>query len=56
MAHFFPAEAAPFRRTAEEIGESALWAGIHFRSDIAAGTAIGRGVAQLLLDRIGGDA
>ena len=55
MARSFPAEAEPFRRTAEQIGESALWAGIHFRSDIAAGAAIGRGVAQLLLDRIGGD-
>ena len=56
MAHAFPAEAAPFRRTAAEIGESALWAGIHFRSDIAAGAAAGRGVAQLLLDRIRADA
>jgi membrane-associated phospholipid phosphatase len=56
MAHFFPAEAEQFRRTAAEIAESALWAGIHFRSDIVAGTAIGRGVAQLLLDSTKQDA
>jgi membrane-associated phospholipid phosphatase len=56
LAHFFPRDAAPLRGAAEQIAESALWAGIHFRSDLVAGTALGRGIAQLLLDRIKADA
>jgi len=34
-----------------EAGESRLWAGIHFPSDIAAGLALGRSVAQLVVER-----
>ena len=56
LAHFFPRDAAQLRATGEQVSESALWAGIHFRSDIVAGNAIGRAVAQLMLDRIKGDA
>lgn len=55
LAHFFPRDADLLRRTAEQVSESALWAGIHFRSDIVAGNATGRSVAQIMLDRIGGD-
>ena len=32
--------------------ESAIWAGIHFRSDLEAGIAIGESIARLLIDRI----
>ena len=56
LAHFFPGDAETLRGTAAQIAESALWAGIHFRSDLTAGTALGRGVARLLLDRIKDDA
>jgi membrane-associated phospholipid phosphatase len=56
LAHFFPRDAALFRQLGEEIGESAVWAGIHFRSDVVAGSAMGRAVARLLLDRVTGDA
>ena len=56
LAHFFPRDAALFRQLGEEIGESAVWAGIHFRSDVAAGSAMGQAVARLLLDRIKQDA
>jgi hypothetical protein len=55
LAHFFPRDAALFRQLGEEVSESALWAGIHFRSDLVAGNAIGRGVGQLLMDRIKND-
>jgi membrane-associated phospholipid phosphatase len=56
LAHFFPRDAALFRQQGEEIGESAIWAGIHFRSDVVAGTAMASAVAQMLLDRIKQDA
>jgi hypothetical protein len=56
LAHFFPRDAAALRQIGEQVSESAIWAGIHFHSDIAAGNAIGRGVARLLLDRIADDA
>jgi len=56
LAHYFPRDAALFRQLGEEIGESAVWAGIHFRSDVVAGSAMGRAVARLLLDRVAGDA
>jgi hypothetical protein len=56
LIHFFPRDAAAWQAAAEQVSESALWAGIHFRSDIVAGNAIGRAVGRLLLDRIKGDA
>jgi hypothetical protein len=56
VGHFFPRDVELFRRWGEEYSESAIWSGIHFRSDLAAANAIGRGVNQLLLDRISGDA
>ena len=56
LATFFPRDAELFRQTAAQIAESALWAGIHFRHDLVAGSDIGRGVARLVLDRIKDDA
>ena len=56
MAHFFPRDAEQFRGTAAQVAESALWAGIHFRSDLVAGSEIGRGVSELVLDRVKHDA
>jgi len=40
---------------AQEFGESRLWAGIHFRSDIESGFAIGRGVGQKVIERAKAD-
>lgn len=51
LSHLFPSEAARYRSLAQEFGESRLWAGIHFRSDIEAGYAIGRGVGQKVIER-----
>jgi len=55
MAHFFPRDAEQFRGTAAQVAESALWAGIHFRSDLEAGIAIGESIAHLLIERIRAD-
>ena len=46
LSHLFPHEANRYQSWAQEFGESRLWAGIHFRSDVEAGWEIGRRVAQ----------
>jgi membrane-associated phospholipid phosphatase len=51
LAHSFPRDAETFRATAHEISESAIWAGIHFRSDLTSAQAIGLEVARLALAR-----
>lgn len=51
LAYMFPQDAAYFQRLGEEFGATRLWAGIHFRSDIEAGYAIGRAVAQKVIER-----
>jgi membrane-associated phospholipid phosphatase len=56
LAHFFPRDAEALRQAGEQISESAIWSGVHFRSDVVAGNAIGRAVARLLFDRIRHDA
>jgi hypothetical protein len=40
---------------AQEFGDSRIWAGIHFRSDIEAGYAIGRNVGQKVIERAKAD-
>jgi hypothetical protein len=55
LAHFFPRDAAAFQAMGEQVAESAVWAGVHFRSDLVAGRALGRAVGQILSDRIKND-
>jgi hypothetical protein len=55
LGHLFPHEATRYAGWAKEFGDSRLWAGIHFRSDIEAGNAIGRGVAGKVLERAATD-
>ena len=55
LGHLFPRQTARYEGWAREFGESRLWAGIHFRSDIEAGYAIGRAVAQNVIDRAQSD-
>ncbi len=50
LAYFFPAEAESIQARADEAGMSRLWAGIHFRSDIETGLALGRAVAQKVIE------
>jgi PAP2 superfamily len=51
LGHLFPADTGRFEGWAREYGESRIWAGIHFRSDVEAGYAIGRGVAGAVIQR-----
>ena len=55
LSYLFPREVARYQNWAQEFGESRLWAGIHFRSDIDAGYAIGRGVGQKVIERAKAD-
>jgi hypothetical protein len=48
---YFPHDAAALNALGDEAGESRLWAGIHFRSDIDTGLALGRTVAKLVIER-----
>lgn len=51
LGHLFPHEAERYRGWAQEFGESRLWAGIHFRSDVEAGWEIGRRVGAAFIER-----
>jgi membrane-associated phospholipid phosphatase len=52
LAHLFPRDAAVFEALASEASESRLWAGIHVRSDLDAGRALGRTIGQRLIERV----
>ena len=56
LGHLFPRDAAVFDTLASEASESRLWAGIHFRSDLTAGRALGRAVAERVIARARTDA
>ncbi len=49
MAHLFPTAVAQLTALADEAGESRIWAGIHFRSDVTAGLALGEDVAEAVI-------
>jgi hypothetical protein len=51
LGHLFPREAPRYLEWAKEFGESRLWAGIHFRSDVEAGWEMGRKVGALVIER-----
>jgi membrane-associated phospholipid phosphatase len=51
LAHYFPRDAEVFQATAHQISESAIWAGIHFRSDLTSAQAVGHEVARMALAR-----
>jgi membrane-associated phospholipid phosphatase len=55
LGYLFPRDADYFTAQAREAGESRLWAGIHFRSDIEAGLSIGRAVGQKVIERARND-
>jgi membrane-associated phospholipid phosphatase len=50
LAYLFPREGSRFVAMAEQAGEARIWAGIHFRSDIAAGQDIAHKVAQKVIE------
>jgi hypothetical protein len=49
LADLFPVDAEEMMATAKEAGESRIWGGIHFRSDLVAGEALGLDVANAVL-------
>ncbi len=51
LAHLFPTAEAQVMALAAEAGESRIWAGIHFRSDVTAGLALGQDVAEVVIAR-----
>ncbi|HVQ76160.1 MAG TPA: phosphatase PAP2 family protein [Candidatus Binatia bacterium] len=51
LGHLFPRQAGRYERWAREFGDSRIWAGIHFRTDIESGYEMGRRVAALAVDR-----
>lgn len=51
LSYLFPNDADFFTAQANEAGQSRIWAGIHFRSDVAAGLALGRSVAQWVIEQ-----
>lgn len=55
LAYLFPRDGAEILAAAADAGNSRIWAGIHFRSDVDAGAEIGHEVAQLVINRANRD-
>jgi len=51
LGYLFPRDAAALDALAGEAAESRVWAGIHYRSDIVAGRALGHAVANKVIAR-----
>ena len=51
LGYLFPRDAAALDALAAEAAESRVWAGIHYRSDIVAGRALGRVAAEKVIAR-----
>jgi hypothetical protein len=55
LAALFPRDAQPLNALADEAGQSRVWAGIHFPTDVRVGLALGRSVAQKVVAVTDGD-
>ena len=55
LAYLFPTRADFIRAVGKEGGDSRIWAGIHYPMDLAAGTQLGKSVAQLFIARAQAD-
>jgi membrane-associated phospholipid phosphatase len=51
LGYLFPRDAEAFAALGDRAGESRIWAGIHFRSDIVAGRQLGLAVATKVIER-----
>jgi hypothetical protein len=52
LARLFPRDAETFLALGKQAAEARIWAGIHYRSDIDAGQAIGRAVSEQVMARV----
>ena len=52
LAHLFPRDAALFKGLGDQAGESRIWAGIHFRSDVEGGRVVAQNVANVVIARL----
>ena len=52
LADFFPAHAESILAAGAEAGQSRIWGGIHYRSDVDAGSTLGKSVAQVVLAQV----
>jgi hypothetical protein len=52
LGELFPEQAELINAVVEEMGESRIYAGIHFRSDVEAGLILGRAVSDLVAERV----
>ena len=50
LAYLFPRDASTLNALADEAAQSRIWAGIHFPTDVKVGLALGRSVAQRVID------
>ena len=55
LGYLYPDDAAGFAAKAEEAAQSRVRAGVNYPSDVQAGLALGREVAQLVIDRAKAD-
>jgi membrane-associated phospholipid phosphatase len=55
LAYLFPREADYLNGRADECASARIWAGIHFRSDVETGGALGRTVATVVINRAQND-
>jgi hypothetical protein len=55
LAHLFPRDAEAVRAQADLFLESRIWGGIHFRSDVEVGQALGQAVAQKVIEHAQND-
>ena len=52
IADFIPTHAEAILAAGAEAGESRIWAGIHYRSDVEAGSKLGAEAAAVVLERV----
>jgi len=53
--HVLPRDSERLKALANEAGQSRIWAGIHFPTDVRVGLALGQSVAQKTMERVQGD-
>jgi hypothetical protein len=55
LSYLYPRDTAALQQMFDQIGESRIWAGIHFRTDIVVGAELGKKVAAKAIERAKSD-